>query len=54
MNSTAERAKIAFISKEHEKFYNESLRMVRYQDEYHNYAKLEGIGGDVQDWIYLV
>lgn len=35
MNSTAERAKIAFISKEHEKFYNESLRKVRYQDEYH-------------------
>lgn len=32
---TAERAKIAFISKEHEKFYNESLRKVRYQDEYH-------------------
>ena len=35
MNSTAERAEIAFISKEHEKFYYEKLGQVRYQDVYH-------------------
>ncbi|MDD5999030.1 MAG: DUF6075 family protein [Lachnospiraceae bacterium] len=33
--NTAERAEIAFISKEHEKFYFEKLEQVRYKDVYH-------------------
>ena len=35
MNSTAERAKIVFISEEHKKFYFEKLEQVRYKDVYH-------------------
>lgn len=35
MNNTAERAKIAFISEEHRKFYYEKLEQVRYKDVYH-------------------
>ena len=52
MNSTAERAEIAFISKEHEKFYYEKLGQVRYQDVYHKaLCYCLGMNADVRNHV---
>ena len=52
MNNTAERAEIAFISKEHEKFYYEKLGQVRYQDVYHKaLCYCLGMNADVRNHV---
>ena len=48
--NTAERAEIAFISKEHEKFYYEKLEQVRRKDCYHMaLCYCLGINGDTRN-----
>lgn len=50
--NTAERAEIAFISVEHEKFYYEKLKQVRYTDVYHkSICYCLGINADTRKHI---